>query len=157
MHGLKCLSWLTVDQYPLNNRARNELQRLSYEAGDYQRVYELHREVLGAVEAVNEYNSAVAENGRSFLIHRCNLFYLASEARVAQALAESVSSRVALAHLDEVERRTRAMYPEYFDEDGEFYKNVERLVDLRAAIARVGDAHDRKLLEQASAGDVGEP
>jgi hypothetical protein len=146
-----------IDQYPANNRARNELQRLAHESGDFQRVFELHREALGAVAAVNEYNASSADSGRAFGINRTNKYYIESEARVAQALAESVGSRIALAHLDEVEARIRASYPEYFVEDSPFYQNIQPLVDLRKHIDKVGASHDRKLLEQASARDAGEP
>lgn len=146
-----------IAQYPTNNRARNELQRLAYEAADYQTVFDLRPDVLAAVAAANDYNATHAQSGRSYIVNRCNGWYLSSEARVALALAESVGSTVALAHIDEVERRTRALHPEYFVEGGRNYQNILPLIDLRDRINQVGAIHDRRLLEQASARDVAEP
>ena len=146
-----------VDQYPTNNRARNEMQRFAYEAGDYPRVFELRADVLEAVTEIYQFNSTTAESGRGYIVHRTNGWYLASEARVALALAESVGSAVALKHIAEVEKRIKVKYPTYFDEEHSDYKYGLPLVDLREHIEKFGPSHDRRLAEQASAVDPNEP
>jgi hypothetical protein len=146
-----------LKQYPTNNRARNELQRLAYEAGDYETVFELRADVLAAVAEVDRYNAAHLAAGRAFNVHRTNGWYLSSEARVALALAESVGSKAALAHIDAVEQKARVLHPEYFDEKHESHKYILPLEDLREHIEKFGATRDRELEAQASTVDPNRP
>ena len=146
-----------LDQYPTNNRARNELQRAAYLEGDYQRVFELRKDVLDAVAEVRRYNEENVARGRLYNVNQANSWYLKSEAKVALALAEYVGSEPALAHIESVEEHARALYPEYLNEDHKDYKYMKPLVDLREMIHKHGAAHDRRLAEQASNIDPNEP
>jgi len=144
-------------KYPNNNRARNELQRLAYEAGDYKGVFELRQDVRAAVQAVGEFNAAHADAGRSYLVHWTNEFYLLSEARVALALADSVGSQAALKYIDAVVATTQPDYPEYFEEGHRYFKYGKPLVELRAQIVEFGAIQDQRIADQASARDVNQP
>ena len=146
-----------VKKYPNNNRARNELQRLAYQAGDYKRMFELHSDVLEAVADVEEFNAAHAGSGRGYLVHWTNEYYLLAESRVALALAESVGSKVALAHIDAVLARTKPDFPDYFVEDHRHFKYGKPLVELREQIVQFGAIQDQRIADQASARDVNEP
>ena len=146
-----------LEQYPNNNRARNELQRLAYEAGDFEQMLALRAGVIGAVERMGAYGRSHSDVGRSYLVHRMNEFYLLSEARVALALAESVGSKAALSHIDAVVASMEPGFPDYFDEDHRYFKYGEPLVELRGQIEEFGTLQDQRIADQASARDVNEP
>lgn len=146
-----------LKKYPNNNRARNELQRLAYEARDYERMFQLRADVLAAVEAVGEFNASRASSGRSYLVHWTNEFYLLSEAGVALAFAEAVGSQVALKHIDAVIATMEPHFPEYFVEGHRYFKYGKPLVELRAMIEEVGAIQDKRIEGQASARDVNQP
>ncbi|MFT4549667.1 MAG: hypothetical protein ACI8XO_000466 [Verrucomicrobiales bacterium] len=149
-----------VDQYPTNNRARTELQRVAYESGDFGRVIELRKDVVAAVDLIGEYNAATEDSGRSYLLSRTNKFFLFSEAKVALVLAESVGSRQALVFIDDVEGRMRPHYPSYFDEESRDYNFWSPLAELRGLIHQHGAEQDRRIaaqLQQASVVDSNEP
>ncbi len=143
--------WLAADvleRYPLNNRARTQLQAFAYQAGDYRRVLELRDEAVarakdlrlsaGSLPWDRRYDRArVAHN-------RAN-----SEQLAALAIAELAGSQKAIAYAKAALTDLGDRYGPWASEE-EFEGVLGSLVHVRNELLENGAANDRRRAAQAT-------
>ena len=136
--------WLAedvIERYPLNNRARTQLQGHAYLSGDYQRVFELATEIRENYVALGAANARMS-GSREYDPGRATRNLANCEQLCAYALAEVADSRKALEFTDTVISKFKnELGP--FESEKEFEMVAGALLKVREELAENGEAYDR--------------
>ena len=133
----------SIAQYPLNNRARNQLQMFDLYMGDYLSVLSRHEEVLGNYDKIEEANRFTADRRRIDPIRaKSNLIY--SLHYVVHAKGQIEGFVKAMAFADTSITSLKAKLPAAFEvSKGQTLSPAWPLLKARDAMAKASQAEAR--------------
>ena len=125
-----------LSQYPLNNRARTQLQSFDLDAGQYPAVLERHAEILMVRDQIEALNATTA--GRTIIDpNRANVSVIGSYQFAVLARAEMEGCIKALAFADQSIASLQTRLPSYFrKKDAGDTVDAWPLLEARAAVER---------------------
>jgi hypothetical protein len=139
-----------VAQYPLNLRARTQLQKYDYEEGHWPAVLRRAHDSRAAMRKIEEFNQ-LAPAGRCYELSMAFRSALCCEHFYALALAETKGSAAALVHLNGTIRGLREFNPDFLDPSKADFEVGRQLVEARDILVKFGPAYDRLRANPADA------
>lgn len=132
----------TIRKYPMNLRARTQLQKYDLEEGRWLSVMRRARECRAAMASIEQFNQR-SPAGRTYELSMAFRCAMCSEHFYALALAETKGSAAALAHLTGTIEGLKTFNPDFVDPQKRDFEIGRQLVETRDILLNFGPAYDR--------------
>ena len=140
-----------LEQYPLNNRPRTQLQAAAYRKGNYEEVLKIGTEIRAVYQAQAEFN-AVNPHGRQLDPNRAIYDLVNCEQLTTYAVAELFDSKEALKFANERIGHYRSHLG--LEKEMEIRKALGTLLKARHVLEVHGEEYDRKKAQAKTASPV---